>query len=154
MPQLAHIGGIPIEEWLPFLVPVLAVYVYVRRSERRRRAEVQRVLDAGGDLSDGVIATILDEWSASGHDELRAKHARLMAPPGPNGAMPHELAQRAQLEEHEVRSLLDDLSELGCLEEDARDGAGEARVWLTAWCWPRSRASATVRGCRVPADDL
>jgi DNA-binding MarR family transcriptional regulator len=132
MPQLAHIGGIPVEEWLPFLVPVLAIYVYVRRRERRRRAEVRRVLDAGGGLSDEVIAEILEQWRAAKHDELGAEHVRLMAPPGPNGATARELAGRAHRDEPAVRRLLGDLSELGYIEEDERERGGEARVWLTA----------------------
>lgn len=132
MPELAHIGAIPVEEWLPFVVPVLAIYVYIRRRERRRRIEVQRVVDAGRELSDDVIATILEQWSAADHGELGPEHVRVMAPPGPNGATPAELAARAGHDEPGVRKALGDLSELGYVEQDAPAGGGEARVWLTA----------------------
>jgi DNA-binding MarR family transcriptional regulator len=127
----AHIGGIPIEEWLPFLVPVIAIYVYVRRRERRRRAEVQRVLDAGGALSDDLIERILGEWRAQRHDELTAEHVRLMAPPGPNGASAAEIAGRMHRDERAVARLLGDLVELGYVEEEA-PAERETKVWLTA----------------------
>jgi hypothetical protein len=144
MPELAHIGGIPVEEWLPFLVPVLAIYVYIRRRERRRRAEVQRVLDAGGALSEDVIATILAQWSALKHDELGPEHVRLMAPPGPNGTTPRELALRADRDELTVRSLLGDLSELGYVEQEEPAGGGETRVWLTAEGFAMAHAAERV----------
>ncbi len=131
MYPLAHIGGIPVEEWLPFLVPVIAIYVYVRTRERRRRAEVQRVIDAGGTLSDELAARILSEWAATSHGELNEEHVRLMAPPGPNGASAKELAQRVGRDEREVEQLLGDLVELGYVEEYAPED-GERKVWLTA----------------------
>jgi hypothetical protein len=128
---LAHIGGIPVEEWLPFLVPLIAIYAYVRRRERRRRAEVQRVLAAGVALSDELIETILGEWTAARRDELTAEHVRVMAPPGPNGTSAAELARRMHRDERTVARLLGDLAELGYVEEDA-PAEGETKVWLTA----------------------
>jgi DNA-binding IclR family transcriptional regulator len=55
-----------------------------------------------------------------------------MAPPGPNGTTPRELALRADRDELTVQRLLGDLSELGYVERDAPAGGGEPRVWLTA----------------------
>jgi hypothetical protein len=42
---LAHIGDIPVEEWLPFLVPIIGLYVWGRRRERRGREKVRRLPD-------------------------------------------------------------------------------------------------------------
>lgn len=47
MAVIAHIGNIPVEEWLPFVVPVVALYLYGRRKDRHRRNEVERLPEAG-----------------------------------------------------------------------------------------------------------
>lgn len=132
MIPLAHIGGIPVEEWLPFVVPVLAVYLYVRRRERRRRAEVRRLLAADRLLDDELVGEILERLRAAQHDEIRAEHVPLLYPPGPDGATAAELAARARLDAAAVRERLDDLIELGYLECSSGEEAADARVWLTA----------------------
>jgi IclR helix-turn-helix domain len=131
VPPIAHIGGIPVEEWLPFVVPVLAIYVYIRRRERKRRAEVQRVVQAGREIDEPLVGEILAEWSAANHGELTAEHVRMLAPPGLNGASAPELAARAGCAEETTRGLVADLEELGYVERDGA-GADDERVWLTA----------------------
>jgi hypothetical protein len=132
VPPLAHIGNIPVEEWLPFVVPVLAIYVYVRRRERRRRADVERLIAARRRLDERLVAAIVAEWTAAKHSELTAEHVPLLAPPGPNGATPGEIAGHAERDEPTVRRLLGDLADLGYVEEDVDAAGGEAKVWLTA----------------------
>jgi IclR helix-turn-helix domain len=128
---LAHIGGIPVEEWLPFVVPVLAVYLYVRRRERRRRAEVKRLLAAGHMLDDELTARILERVRAARHLDVGVEHVALLYPPGPDGATATEIAARTRLGAAEVRRRLEDLIELGYLERGGSDD-GEERVWLTS----------------------
>jgi len=107
--------------------------VIARRRPRRRVAVAPRgyrasAVEAGHAPSD----RLLGEWSAANFEELGAEHVPLMAPPGPNGATPRELARRSNCGEHRVQRLLGDLAELGYLEEETPAGGGEAKVWLTA----------------------
>jgi hypothetical protein len=129
--QIAHIGGIPIEEWLPFVVPVLAIYLYVRRRERRRRAAVQRLLSTGARLDEAMASAILERLRAAQHAQLQAEHVPLLYPPGPDGTTACELAERVALDVAEVEIRLEDLVELGYLERSEGHDA-ETRVWLTA----------------------
>src|SRR5438132_3969292 len=82
VPPLAHIGGIPVEEWLPFVVPVLAIFLYVRRRERRRRAQIERLVGAGKRLDTELTSAILERLRAAKHAALRAEHVRLLYPAG------------------------------------------------------------------------
>jgi hypothetical protein len=132
VPPLAHIGGIPVEEWLPFVVPVLAIFVYVRRRERRRRAQIERLVSAGKRLDTELASTILERLRAAKHAALRAEHVRLLYPPGPDGATPQELARRVELAPAKVHDSLEDLIELGYLERGEGAAGGDGRVWLTA----------------------
>src|SRR5438067_13629902 len=127
MSPIAHIGNIPVEEWLPFLVPVIAIWLYVRTRERRRRAAVQRLLDAGGELEESTIAEILERWSAAKHGELSAEHVRLLSPPGADGASARELARRIGRDVDAVERLLDELAELGYAEIEHE--AASEREW-------------------------
>jgi len=128
---LAHIGGIPVEEWLPFVAPLVAVYVYVRRRERRRRSALQRVIEAGARLDTRMTAAILERWRAADHAQLSAEQVPLLYPPGPDGASSGELARRLALDEHDVRGRLEDLIEAGYLERAQDPADGQERVWLT-----------------------
>jgi len=132
MSVIAHIGNVPVEEWLPFVVPVLALYFYGRHKERRRREKVRRLLDAGEPLDDSTIRAVLDQWSASDHKEVSIEHLPLLYPPGPDGATPAELADRIHDDRDSVQRLLEDLAELGYLDLDEEKGLYEPRAWLTA----------------------
>ena len=132
MSLIAHIGNVPVEEWLPFLVPVVALYIYGRHKERGRREEVGRLLATDEPLDDSTISAVLDQWSASDHKEVSIEHLPLLYPPGPDGATPAELADRTHRDRDAVQRLLEDLAELGYVDLDEEKGSDEPRAWLTA----------------------
>jgi hypothetical protein len=132
MPVLAHIGNIPIEEYLPFLIPVVALLYYGRRSERRRRARVQRILDSAEPLDSKTTSAVLAEWAAADHRDLSPEQVPVLYPPGPDGLTAAEIADRVHQETGKVEQLLDDLAELGYIELDDEKGVGQPRAWLTA----------------------
>lgn len=131
MALLAHIGKIPIEEWLPFVVPVAMLVVFVRSRERRRRQALARLLDTGVPLDAATIDAVLASWSASDHGEVSLEHLPLLYPPGPDGATAAELAARTHREQATVARQLEDLAALGYVELDAGKETEETRVWLT-----------------------
>ena len=128
---VAHIGNFPVEEWLPFLVPVVALYVYGRHRERRRRALVQSLPQAGAALDEGTARLVLAHWSAADHEGLGREHVALFCPPGPEGLTASELAGRLGRDPAEVLRLLEQLEQLDYLELVRQDGPGEPRAWLT-----------------------
>jgi hypothetical protein len=128
---VAHIGKVPVEEWLPFLVPVLILYLYGRRESRRRRRALGRLPELGASPQDAIVAEVLSRWAASGHRELSREHVPLFYPPGPDGASLAETAARVHAPTGAVERLLLDLAELGYVELEELE-AGGARVWLTA----------------------
>lgn len=129
--MIAHIGKIPIEEWLPFAVPVAMLVVFVRSRERRRRQALRRLLDGGGPLDTATTDAVLASWSASDHGEVTVEHLPLLYPPGPDGATASELASRTNRDRATVERQLEDLAELGYVELDAGKELEEMRVWLT-----------------------
>jgi hypothetical protein len=128
---IAHIGNIPVEEWVPFLVPIVALFVYGRHRERRRREEVGQLPDPGAQLDEQTLRLIEDEWSRSKHAQVSREHLPLLYPPGPDGLSPSELAGRSHSDPAVVERLLEELEELDYLEIEQRDGSDERRVWLT-----------------------
>jgi DNA-binding MarR family transcriptional regulator len=128
---IAHIGNIPIEEWLPFVVPFVLLYVYVRRKERRRRRDVGRLPAPGDVLDERTVEVVEAEWSRSKHGELSREHLPLLYPPGPDGMSPTELAARIHRDTATVEQLLEQLEDLEYLELDEPPGPEERRVWLT-----------------------
>jgi hypothetical protein len=128
---IAHIGNIPIEEWLPFVVPFVLLYVYVRRKESRRRREVGRLPAAGDALDERTVEVVQAEWSRSKHGELSREHLPLLYPPGPDGMSPTELAARIHSDTATVEQLLEQLEDLDYLELDEPADPQERRVWLT-----------------------
>src|SRR5579871_1956301 len=89
---IAHIAGIPVEEWLPFLVPVVALYLFGRRRNRRREQALER-LPGASELGEDETRRILASWSESNH-EISSDYVRLLYPPGPDGMTAGELAAR------------------------------------------------------------
>jgi len=128
---LAHIGKIPVEEWLPFVVPVVALYVYVRRRERRRRDAIGRLPDAGDPLGDETVHQVEAAWSAASHTDVSREHLPLLYPPGPDGMSAGELAARLHADPAAVERLLEELEELDYLELEERQGFDGRRAWLT-----------------------
>jgi len=128
---IAHIGNIPIEEWLPFLVPVLALYLYGRRRERRRREAVGRLAGPAQALDGATVAAVTSAWAKAGRVGVGPAHVFLLYPPGPDGLSATELAERAHRERGGVVRLLEELEDLGYVELEARAGEAEPRAWLT-----------------------
>jgi hypothetical protein len=130
MHVIAHIGKIPVEEWLPFLVPVLALYLYGRR--QLRREAVARLPDVGEGLDDATVGRVLDRWSTTDHNEVSPEYLPLLYPPGPDGMTAADLAARLHSDASAVARQLEDLADLGYLELDGPEGLDEPRALLTA----------------------
>jgi hypothetical protein len=129
--SLAHIGNVPVEEWLPFLVPIIALYLYGRRRERRRRAAVSGLPEPSDALDEGTIAAVLTGWRTAGYEGLGSEHLALLYPPGPDGMSVEELVQRTHRDTVTVERLLDEMEELEYVELDLPHGAEGRRAWLT-----------------------
>ena len=129
--MIAHIGNIPVEEWLPFLVPVFALYMYGRRRERRRREAVQRLAEPAKALDAATVGVVTSLWAKAGRIGLGPAHVSLLYPPGPDGMSAAELAERAHRERGAVARLLEELEDLGYVELETRKGEAEPRAWLT-----------------------
>ena len=126
---LAHIGGIPVEEWLPFLIPVLALYFAGRRRNRRREAAVNRLPDPSEGLDEDATTRVLARWTQAKHAVPR-EYIPILYPPGPDGKTASELAERIHADPATIGQQLEALEDLGYLELHNRDG-DTPRVWLT-----------------------
>jgi hypothetical protein len=131
MSPIAHIGDVPVEEWLPFLFPIIALYLYGRHSNRRRHREIERLPPLSEGLDERTEESVLERWAAAGHEHLRREHVALMYPPGPQGATAAELAANVGRSPAGVAGQLEDLQELGYLDLESEGGGGETRAWLT-----------------------
>ena len=129
--MIAHIGNIPVEEWAPFVVPVVALYVFGRRRDRRRRAAVRRLPSADEALAEGTIRQVEAEWRKAGHEGVSREHLPLLYPPGPDDFTPAELAERVHSDPETVGRLLDELAELDYLTMDGPEDRSERVVSLT-----------------------
>jgi DNA-binding MarR family transcriptional regulator len=129
---LAHFGKIPVEEWLPFVVPVVALCLYVRRKERRRREAVQRLPGVSEPLDESTVGRILALWSSAKFEGVSREHLPLLYPPGPDGATAAELAGRIRADPATVKRQLEDLADLGYVELEGPEDPEEPRAWLTA----------------------
>jgi IclR helix-turn-helix domain len=130
MSVLAHIGNIPVEEWLPFVAPVVVLYLIGRRRSRHRRREVQQLPEAAALLDERTTARVVAEWAKGRHEGAAARHVALMYPPGPDGLGAAELASRTGQDVAAVERLLAELHELGYAELDGPPGP-EQEVSLT-----------------------
>ncbi len=131
MHVIAHIGNIPVEEWAPFLVPVLVLYLYGRHKNRRRREAVQRLPDASEPLDESTVELVVARWAKARHEDLSPAYLPLLYPPGPDGMNAGELAERIHADPATVERLLGELEDLGYLDLDGRDGFDGPRVSLT-----------------------
>ena len=128
---IAHIGNIPVEEWLPFLLPIVGLYIYGRRKEGRRRKEVGQLPSPDEPLDERTVRLVQAEWSRAKHQELSREHLPLLYPPGPDGMSATELAVRIRSDQATVERLLEELEDLEYLELDEPPGPAERRAWLT-----------------------
>jgi DNA-binding transcriptional ArsR family regulator len=128
---IAHIGNIPVEEWAPFLVPVLGLYIYGRHKSRRRREAVKRLPDPSEPLDEATVKLVVDRWARAKRGDLSPAYLPLLYPPGPDGMSARELAERIHADRATVESLLEELEDLGYLELDGREESGGPRVSLT-----------------------
>jgi hypothetical protein len=128
---VAHIGNVPIEEWLPFLVPVLLLYLYGRARSRRRRMALARLPKPTEPLRRETVGLVLARWAAANHSEVAAEQLPLLYPPGPDGVTAVELARRIGSDTGGVTRRLDDLADLGYVEIDEGNETRDARAWLT-----------------------
>jgi MarR family len=128
---IAHIGNVPVEESLPFLVPIVALYLYGRHWHRRRQQALGRLPSAGEPLDDRTFELVAAEWAKADHGEVSREQLPLLYPPGPDGATVGELAARLRSDLETVQRLLDDLQELGYLDLEERAPRAGRRAWLT-----------------------
>lgn len=127
MPPFAHLAGIPVEEWLPFVAPVVVLYLLGRRTMRRREREVRRIPSASELLDERAVERVLGRWGQTRHRDLAARHVPIFYPPGPDGLTRAELSQHADSSPEQLAPLLDELGDLGYLEHEDAGG----KVWLT-----------------------
>lgn len=153
MTPLAHIAGIPVQESLPFLVPVLGLAYWVRREDRKRRRSLARIAESGTWLDQGTVDEILASWAASGHVGLSREHVPLLSPPGVEGVSTAQLAARTHSNPGAVEPLLDQLAALGYLDLDEAEGR-DRRAWLTSEGYSLLHAAEDVilAGTREPAE--
>src|SRR5262245_21154771 len=75
---------------------------------------------------------IITELNAAGFVELRVPHMPVLQFPGPDGARPGQLAERAGMSKQAMNQLLRSLEALGYIaRSDAPDGGGARMVRLT-----------------------
>jgi hypothetical protein len=126
---IAHIGNIPVEEWLPFLVPLLVLYVYGRRHGKRRRDAVRRLPRPTEPLDERTVD--LARWKAAGHDGVSREQLPILYPPGPDGVTVAQLARRIESDVASVRRRLEDLADLGYVDLESSADVREPEAWLT-----------------------
>jgi hypothetical protein len=130
MNVIAHLGNIPVEESLPFLVPIIALVIFGRRKERRRRHELERLPAASELLDRPTVEQILARWRERRLEGVTARHLPLLYPPGPDGMTAGELASRADCDFPTIERLLVELEDLGYVDLEGEDGP-EQSVGLT-----------------------
>jgi hypothetical protein len=129
--QLAHIGNIPVEEWLPFLVPIIGLYFYGRRREHRRRSEVAELPATSDGLDPSVVERIVEGWREARYEGVTPEHLPLLYPPGPDGLSLAELVDRTAAGEETIRGLLDQLERADYLDLFPEPQSGGLQASLT-----------------------
>jgi DNA-binding transcriptional ArsR family regulator len=128
---LAHIGKIPVEEWLPFVVPFVALFIYVRRKERRRRAAMAKLPETSSWLDEAAVARVRQAWQDGDYRGVGEEHLPLLYPPGPDGLSVAEIAARTDTDAGRVERLLDALEEHEYVHLEVDDGGSPMRAMLT-----------------------
>jgi DNA-binding MarR family transcriptional regulator len=131
MTPIAHIGKVPVEEWLPFLVPMLALYLYGRRKTRARREALEQLPQSCEELDAATINAVLARWREGGHP-LSRQHLALLYPPGPDERSAGELADQLHQDRASIEALLHELEQHGYLELDEPDNFDGPQATLTA----------------------
>lgn len=128
--MLAHIGNIPVEEWVPFVVPVLLLYLWGRRSTRKRHAALQQISEQRGRPSEATAHRVLKSWRDGGHEQLGPEYVELFYPPGLDGTNGPDLAARMHTDKIRVDDMLETLADLGYV--DLEEEGDDRRAWLTS----------------------
>jgi hypothetical protein len=128
---LAHIGNIPVQESLPFLVPIVALFIVIRRKERRRRRVVATLPPTSAALDGAAVQRVLEAWAAADYEGVSREHLAMLYPPGPDGMSIAEIAERTGSTDETVQALLDGLQEHDYLDVDAGAADEPARALLT-----------------------
>jgi hypothetical protein len=132
---LAHIAGIPVQEWSPFIVPLVALYFYGRHREHRRREEVAEIPERSESLHPQVVEQIVAGWRDARYEAVTTEHLPLLYPPGPDGLSVAELAQRTARDEATVTQLLEQLERAEYLDlfPEAESGGMQASLTLRGY---------------------
>ena len=89
---LAHLAGIPVEEWAPFWVPVVLLLVWGWRRERRAAPRSPSSRTERDLLDSGTQRRVIAACRAAGLGEIEERHLKILYPPGPG--RPHDRADR------------------------------------------------------------
>ena len=78
--------------------------------------------------SQAIHRRIIAELNAAGFEELRLPHMAVLQFPGPDGARPIELAERAGISKQAMNQLLRSLEGVGYVERTDSPHEGRARI--------------------------
>jgi DNA-binding MarR family transcriptional regulator len=78
--------------------------------------------------SQAIHRRIIAELNAAGFEELRLPHMAVLQFPGPDGARPIELAERAGMSKQAMNQLLRSLEGVGYIERASAPHQGRARI--------------------------
>jgi DNA-binding MarR family transcriptional regulator len=76
----------------------------------------------------GIHRRIINELNAAGFEELRVPHMAVLQFPGPDGARPSMLAERAGTSKQAMNQLLRSLEDLGYIARSDAPDQGRARI--------------------------
>ena len=112
-------------------MPLVVLYVYGRRRERRRRGEVAELPESSEGLDPTVIDQVVAGWRRASYDSVTPEHLPLLYPPGPDGLSVAELVERTDVEEGRVRGLLEQLERADYLDLYPEPESGGLQASLT-----------------------
>jgi len=78
--------------------------------------------------SHAIHRRIIAELNAAGFEELRLPHMAVLQFPGPDGARPIELAERAGMSKQAMNQLLRSLESVGYIDRSDAPHQGRARI--------------------------
>jgi len=78
--------------------------------------------------SHAIHRRIIDELNAAGFEEFRLPHMAVLQFPGPDGARPIELAERAGMSKQAMNQLLRSLEDAGYIHRSDAPHQGRARI--------------------------